>query len=107
MDEYISRETLLKAVEKMDRLDKETKTKYEYDKEGYILLIQNAPASDVVEVKHGEWIYNCAEWGSSDYSKDVYYKCSICGKEYEQFDIDEANYCPNCGAKMDGERRDT
>ena len=47
MAEYISRETLLKAVEKMDRLDKETNTKYEYDKKGYILLIQNAPTADV------------------------------------------------------------
>lgn len=50
MAEYIKRETLLKAVEKMDRLDKETNTNYEYDKEGYILLIQNAPTADVAEV---------------------------------------------------------
>lgn len=50
MAEYIERGVLLKAVEKMDRLDKETKTKYEYDKEGYILLLKNAPAADVVPV---------------------------------------------------------
>ena len=49
MAEYVSKETLLKAVEKMDRLDKEG-TPYEYDKEGYILLIENAPAADVEEV---------------------------------------------------------
>ena len=64
--------------------------------------MKNIPTADVVEVKHGKWTYSRAEWGSNDYSKDVYYKCSICGKEYEEFDIDEANYCPHCGAKMEG-----
>ena len=46
--------------------------------------------ADVVEVKHGEWIRhkeNC-----------LYNKCSICEKEHCR----EDNYCPNCGAKMDG-----
>ena len=47
---YIDRDKVLKAVEKMDRLDKETKTKYEYDKKGFLLLINSAPTADVVEV---------------------------------------------------------
>lgn len=47
---YIDRDKVLKAVEKMDRLDKETKTKYEYDKEGFLLLIKSAPTEDVQEV---------------------------------------------------------
>ena len=34
--------------------------------------IENAPTADVVEVKHGEWIYNVK-----------YYSCSICaGKRF-------------------------
>ena len=100
MDEYISREALLKAVEKMDRLDKETNTQYEYDKEGYILLIQNAPAADVEEVKHGYWY---------EIDSDVGWElvgCSVCRKEYSLCEgEDKPNYCPHCGAKMDGERK--
>ena len=42
---YIDRDKVLKAVEKMDRLDKETKTKYEYDKKGFLLLINSAPTA--------------------------------------------------------------
>lgn len=45
--------------------------------------------ADVVEVKHGKW--------SRTYAGAV---CTACGIEqvYECF-----NYCPNCGAKMDGD----
>lgn len=64
--------------------------------------IDKIPTVNIEDVKHGKWIFSRKEWGSSDHYQDVYYKCSNCGKEYEQFDIDEANYCPNCGAKMDG-----
>ena len=95
MAEYISRETLLKAVEKMDRLDKES-TPYEYNKEGYILLIESAPTADVAEVKHGEW----------KESDIVYYRphCSLCDYEHfvGAFYQYSTNYCPRCGAKMDG-----
>lgn len=105
MAEYINRETLLKAVEKMDRLDKES-TPYEYNKEGYVLLIKNAPTADVVEVKHGKWIQ---EWelekGLEDNDEIPYIKCSLCG--HIEWNIDKErnttpNHCSECGAKMDG-----
>ena len=52
------------------------------------------PAADVVEVRHGRWIWT--ESGEEDYEQ--YWVCSCCGeKEYIEY-----NYCPNCGAKMDG-----
>jgi len=51
--------------------------------------------------KHGRWI-EC-----EDSLMDVYYECSVCG---EAFFLDEGTpdencykFCPNCGAKMDGE----
>lgn len=55
---------------------------------------ETLPTADVVEVKHGEWVRhkeNC-----------LYNKCSICEKEHCR----EDNYCPNRGAKMDGERKE-
>lgn len=62
-------------------------------------LIDKMPTIDAVEVKHGEWVH---EFGG-------YVNCSECGasplldgeREYV-----ETNYCPNCGAKMDGESRE-
>ena len=58
-------------------------------------MICKAPVVDAVEVVHGEWgeIYTCHGerlWG---------YKCSQC----EQDNPNKSNYCPNCGAKMDGD----
>ena len=51
--------------------------------------------ADFVEVKHGEWIYNVK-----------YYSCSICaGKRFNLLLGTDAEYCPYCGAKMDGERK--
>ena len=46
--------------------------------------------------KHGRWmnIPDKPEWGQK--------MCSVCGDYF----CCQANYCPNCGAKMDGERRD-
>ena len=54
--------------------------------------IETLPTADVVEVKHGEWIEN----GIQD---SVLSKCSVCGISYGAYTF---NYCPECGAKMDG-----
>ena len=54
-------------------------------------------AADVVEVKHGEWSYEYSgdKLGGTDATYD--YRCSVC----DEFALEESNYCPNCGAKMD------
>lgn len=58
--------------------------------------------------KEGEWI---SEWGGwRGYTLTV--KCSICGAEalyrYDGYDTDVdrvySRYCPNCGARMKGEK---
>lgn len=61
--------------------------------------VGDAPTADVVEVKHGRWILldECSNEG-------VY--CSVCHKkvyrkEYANQKL-KSNFCPNCGAKMDG-----
>ena len=52
-----------------------------------------------INIKHGEWEMGLDE---GDYE---YGTCSVCGyNEYNAFGcLLPHNYCPNCGAKMDGE----
>ena len=56
--------------------------------------IINAPTVDAREVVHGEWVV-C---GDGEY---VPFMCSACGKTTSWYHKQTANYCPNCGAKMD------
>ena len=50
---------------------------------------------DAAPVVHGEWVV-C---GDGEY---VPFMCSACGKTTSWYHAQTANYCPNCGAKMDG-----
>jgi len=62
--------------------------------------VMDAPTVDAVEVVHGWW-----EQIGYDKAMDRI-SCSCC-KEYWNIldnDTETFNYCPNCGAKMDGER---
>lgn len=63
--------------------------------------IKNTPTADVVEVKYGEWIAKASTHISKrgrliNYDR---YKCSVCGVWNGRH---KPNYCPHCGAKMDG-----
>ena len=64
--------------------------------------IKNTPTADVVEVVHASWVWGkvCSNSG---------YCCTNCGcgftGENAEWIAKEHKYCPNCGAKMDGERR--
>ena len=69
--------------------------------------IEDAPAADVEPVRHGQWIAMHYEGGILD-GTDVD-KCSKCGAERVIEDPKyktKYNYCPNCGAKMDGKRKE-
>ena len=60
--------------------------------------VRNAPTADVVEVRHGEWGFDGLGW-----------TCSECGEYALSIKTNlqsRSKYCPNCGAKMDGERRE-
>ena len=52
-----------------------------------------APTADVVEVVHGEWI-------PIDVG-DCCYRCSVCNFVRDAYLLEEDNYCPHCGARMD------
>ena len=51
--------------------------------------------TDVQPVKHGRWIIN---------SDGYYPQCSECMNEPQSRIM--TNFCPNCGARMDGDRDD-
>ena len=60
--------------------------------------------ADVVEVKHGEWI----DKPTGAYGRMQSW-CSACGKHSGIGGIESNRhkpYCPNCGAEMDGERKE-
>ena len=61
-----------------------------------INALRNAPSADVAPVVHGRW-----EWiGPYRYNDDgMIGTCSVCKERLRLFAY---NYCPNCGAKMDG-----
>lgn len=99
--EYIEREARLKEI---DRAFKE------YEQNGDILRLFSecrasiiyAPAADVVEVVHGEWLPV-----SDDDQYEGEYHCSRCNAE--EFIPDRSPfppYCWQCGARMDGERKE-
>ena len=95
--EYIERETLRKKIFPYEGIDK---AKYAINAKAVEAAINGTPASDVVEVVHGEWIKH--------ESMVLSRQCSNCKGWYTKTTINEYTYrfCPNCGAKMDGERKD-
>ena len=70
-------------------------------------MIENFPAADVAPVVHGRWI-SWEKAGNFVPSPDRH-ECSVCHDAAQVlvngFEL-LSDYCPNCGAKMDGERKD-
>ena len=94
MDEYINRERLKSAI------SADAQHFFSFDESFFDMVmndIDEIPAADVAEVRHGKWIYG----------EDIDIQCSICGcdalteGDYRQF---KSNFCPNCGAKMEAEK---
>lgn len=98
MNEYISREAVLKAFKLKVKNPKKDYQRGMQDAIDCLIpeVIADIPSADVKPVKHGKWIWdNSPEFGNPYGS----YKCSECN-ERQSF---KENYCPNCGAKMNGE----
>ena len=88
MDEYIKREPAIEAI-MSDPPDAHYQS-------WYAEKIKAIPAADVAPVRHGRW-----EPGNPI--------CPVCGGDkFKDLDADiwcdwMPDFCPNCGAKMDGD----
>ena len=99
MTEYIERAAVEKFIE--DGLNSSDKNKaFGHDAIEIMAEIHYMPAADVAEVRHGRWMV------TDGYPHRLY--CSVCYKTYaknvkwvEELDL-PVNYCPECGALMDG-----
>nr|DAG47948.1 MAG TPA: DNA-directed RNA polymerase [Caudoviricetes sp.] len=94
MTEYIKRNYLRKMAMFETAYTMETET----DAAIVLRMIDDAPTADVAPVVHGQWILEREPNG-----KPYCFHCSVCDSDYHCIGIVVASdYCPNCGAKMDG-----
>ena len=91
MDEYIKRDGVLSKFNIDDMMNVNGTLISLHDARE---TISNFPASDVAPVRHGRWEPTEAPFMNE--CED----CSVCG--YRTVWGHGYNYCPNCGAKMDG-----
>lgn len=120
MDEYISREAVLKAFRITAKNSNKDYQRGLQDAIDCLVpeVIADIPAADVQPVKRGKWITKAEDyykaWQDSGRSWDdmpyfvtgLKFACSNC---FEQFDVnaegvEKWNGCPLCLARMDGEQ---
>lgn len=86
---YIEREAAIKAIMN------DAPEQVSYSREDAADCIRYMDAVDVAPVRHGRWETH------SDRPDSLI--CSVCKCGFDMWKHDPHNYCPNCGAKMDGE----
>ena len=89
MSRYIDADELKKELKWEVMFDYDADYRYvtEYD-------IDNTPTADVAEIKQGRWV-------SIGNTKLAACKCGFFTDRYSTY-----NFCPNCGAKMDGKEEE-
>lgn len=89
MNDLISRQAAIDAV----------KGRFSMPVDNLIVEVIGALPSAQPERKEGTWIVRMqrGNWNDREYKT-----CSECGMTF--VDLDVANFCPNCGAKMGGEQ---
>ena len=99
--EYVEREVISEGIRKYyykNPPNSSYQEGFDYGLDKAQRVILDAPAADVVEVRHGRWV-------------SVQHKlarvCSVCNRDepykFADVDADVYNYCPHCGAIMDKE----
>ena len=90
MAEYIEREAAIKE------LMNDAPEQVGYSREDAADCIRYMDAADVAPVRHGRWI------SKNHHGYEWVFVCSNCDYVDGYPFNDRHNYCPNCGAKMDG-----
>ena len=89
MDEYIRKDTARRIIDSPR------------NREQMVAMLEAVPSEDVQPVRHGHWIEHICELFPAEGTVE----CSEC-HEHESIFLVNDKYCPNCGAKMDGEQND-
>lgn len=95
MSRYIERKVVINKVNEIPAHFNSGDIRYGV--EIAIQAIKDTPTADVAEVRHGEWLKH---YRSGTTVSDGYVS-SCCDMWNER----KSQYCPHCGAKMDGERK--
>lgn len=100
MAEYIEREALMRRIKEIHCAECDSyhgvrcRACWVDDTLDYI---DSEPAADVTPVRHGRWV---------SVPHKLARVCSVCNRDepykFADIDADVYDYCPNCGAKMDG-----
>ena len=107
MAEYIEREATLKLLQSIGSRDYRREKGTICDAIKMVMQPHYTPTADVVEVRHGGWVYDPdgCDWGIGAW------RCSLCSAKNDNLGISRdinpylfvgSKYCPHCGAKMDG-----
>ena len=97
MDEYIERGALMQFPISRNHYDRKNGNKHFINGvESVLEYAENLPAADVAPVVHGRWI------SKNNHGYEWVFVCSNCDYVDGYPFNDRPNYCPNCGAKMDG-----
>ena len=113
MAEYIDREALEVALNHRLSFLMAENSEYDNYTSGYdeaVDTVENFPsAADVAPLVHGQWEWFDEETGTpiTGYEREWGWRCSRCTHELpDNYDNPDCrpviDYCPYCGAKMDG-----
>lgn len=100
----LEKETL-KSLDNNPHSDATAKAMHRHEHKHFLVMIDTQPTIDAEPVRHGRWETDEEDikWGNS--LKRKY--CTNCGKrphfDKEKREFVLSDYCPHCGAKMEGE----
>lgn len=78
------------------------------EKDKLLLEVNKAVCNAIMEMPNEKRkVVGVGKWIEKDgWDGDVYYDCSVCGESWTTIEgtpwDNGMNYCPNCGAKMEG-----
>lgn len=96
MAEYVEKQALLQKVQEFKGFFQDNiSSAHVMLKDEIKDIVDDMVPEDVAPVVHGRWIFNDDWWE---------FRCTECHRAIGN--IEKYNYCPHCGAKMDGGEKD-